>query len=131
MFSPINFRGVACVLYTTSVLCGCGDLIIRDDGQVTLGLEDCEGVAFTIIVNQAGKPSSTHTAVRVEDGELEVDVRESGFDFDNPISVEVTAVGSGAEDCGIAFNQVLEFNGTAEPEGFRDHKISLGDFQPR
>ncbi len=106
----------------------CGDLIIRDDGKVKLGLEECDGVSFQILVKQSGKPN-TSKVVKVEDGELEFDVSSAGYDFDRQITVQIMAVGSGAEACGIS--GVLEFNGTAESTGIGDHKISLGDFKER
>ncbi len=109
-------------------LSGCNDMIIKDDGQVKLGLEDCEGVSFQILVKQNGK-QNTNATVKVEDGELEFDVKKADYDFKRNITVEVMAVGTGAGDCGI--KGVLVFNGKAEPVGIGDHKISLGDFKKR
>lgn len=116
------------VLVITFFLAGCNDLIIKDDGHVTVGLDDCEGVAFQILVKQAGKPS-TSTVVKVDDGELAFDVKKAGYDFAKDITIEAMAVGPGAGDCGI--QGVRVFNGKAEPTGIKDHKVSLGDFKKR
>lgn len=117
-----------CLVLCTCCLLACDDLIINDDGQVRLGLEDCENVAFTILVKQRGKPNVRDTK-KVEDGVLELDVADGDYDFSKPIQVEVMAVGPGAEACGI--DGVRVFDGTATPVGVGDHKISLGDFTKR
>ena len=118
----------AFVLLVTFILAGCNDLIIKDDGQVTVGLDDCEGVSFQILVKQTGRPN-TSAVVKVDDGELEFDVGKAGYDFDGDITIEAMAIGPGAEACGI--DGVRVFNGKAEPVGIGDHKVSLGDFKKR
>jgi hypothetical protein len=117
-----------CVALCACFLMACDDLIINDEGQVSLGLEDCENVAFTILVKQQGKPNVSDTK-QVKDGVLALDVADGKFDFSRPIQVEVMAVGPGAEACGI--DGVRVFDGTATPVGVGDHKISLGDFTKR
>lgn len=118
------------ILLFVLLLSACDDLIIKDDGKITLGLEDCEGVAFMINVNQGSK--NVHRGdVKVEDGVLQLDVSKGNFDFDKTIKVEVHAVGPGAQACGIAFSETLVFNGIAEPVAVKDHKISLSDFKKR
>ena len=116
------------LLFCALCLFGCDDLIIGDDGQVAVGLSECEHVSFTILVKQPGKPNVQDTKA-VEDGILELDIGAGDYDFNRPITVEVFAVGVGAEACGI--DGVRVFNGVVTPVGMGDHKISLGDFVRR
>ncbi len=118
------------LFFAILLLAGCDDLIIKDDGQVAVGLEDCEGVFFNLYVRQSGKVLGPITA-EVEDGMLEFDVRKEKLDFDKPINIELWAIGTGAQACGIAYRDPLVFNGTADPVGIRDHKISLSDFKKK
>ncbi|MCP3940509.1 MAG: hypothetical protein GY710_03390 [Desulfobacteraceae bacterium] len=123
-----KLRRITLILFIALLLSGCDDLIIKDDGQVTLGLDDCDGVSFQILVKQSGK-TNTNTTVKVEDGELEFDISKAKYDFGNNITVEVMAIGPGADDCGIS--GVLIFNGKAEPVGIGNRKISLSDFKKK
>lgn len=128
------FKKIKCkflVLFFAVLLSGCNDLIIKDDGQVSVGLEDCEGVTFAIVVGQSGRSDTSYPAVQVEDGVLDFDVENAGLDFDRAINITITAVGPGAQACGIAYRETLVFNGMADAVGIGDHKISLSDFNRR
>ncbi len=103
---------------------GCASIEVTDDGAAEVGLDDCEGVAFSIIVEQSPPPGNpyprqeVHNPVVAKDGILKFKLRNPDiFDFAGRFEVTLVVSGQDSEECPLhgykwTFEGVLQKNGS-------------------